>query len=427
MRKDLIEYHFGHGTDAVIDEIHGIIKNIAEEFKRLVETLDKETFNHFFLNKGSIKIDTDEYAILEGNDIIKKEYNGEYISNVMCHKNLINIEDKNWYIITDWPDIKPDIKYPGKDMVFPIHYESIHLCNTLIGDLTVENKTVLDVFSGSGIIGIYAALNGATSVHFIESNPRALTFILFNWIINMNNYNTCKFNIIRSNIFEEIKYKDTKYDLILANPPFEPVPITMEGYYFTHSFGGSDGQFYLEKFLNESHNYLNEKGYIVGVDFSPGRGQTEKGRRYRLKDILKLSKDKFDSEPIVLGQCKITEFASRYIALGIDIEHYQGWLLNSQAHNYHDLFYCWFVCGTNISAIRNLIENNDLTFRQANAFNWSNPLYWNYPCGITNDNKLQWLYLEDSFFIRESLYYNQLKNEHLLSHGENATYLSSLD
>ena len=157
MRKDLIEYHFGHGTDAVIDEIHGIIKNIAEEFKRLVETLDKETFNHFFLNKGSIKIDTDEYAILEGNDIIKKEYNGEYISNVMCHKNLINIEDKNWYIITDWPDIKPDIKYPGKDMVFPIHYESIHLCNTLIGDLTVENKTVLDVFSGSGIIGIYAA------------------------------------------------------------------------------------------------------------------------------------------------------------------------------------------------------------------------------------------------------------------------------
>ena len=80
-----------------------------------------------------------------------------------------------------------------------------------------ENKTILDLFSGVGTLGIEAMSRGASFVCFIDSNPKAINILKKN--INMLNLED-EVKIKLFDVFKFLKNTDLKFDIILADPPY---------------------------------------------------------------------------------------------------------------------------------------------------------------------------------------------------------------
>ena len=408
---------------------HSKAKTAVKEFRHLLELLNgNDLFKKFFLFKGTLDPDQRKSLSIEDNEFSSLMNYGVlscndelWSSNVMCNKNLLDV-GRDWFIITDWPDISPSgDKYPAKEMVFPIHFESIFLCKTLsVSEL--HNKKALDIFCGSGILGVYAALCGVREIHFIDLNQRCLVFTQFNMLLNFPELlekdcqPTIAYNLFASDVFSDLD-PSHKYNVILANPPFEPVPESLEKFYFTHSYGGPTGQLFLERFLDAYEGHLEDDGVVIGVDFSPGADEVEKTE---ISGIFGSRANCYLPKPI--QSCNLREFASRYIALGMTIADYKTWMDHLQALSFNKLYLFWFACAKNAKVLEEVkvcYESRKLEVME----NWVNPLHWNYPCGITAENMLQWTYLDDSFYMREMLSHMQLSNEKLFSEGGVPEYL----
>lgn len=85
----------------------------------------------------------------------------------------------------------------------------------------VRGAVVLDLFSGSGSLGIEALSRGAKHVIFVELNFDHARIL-------EENINACRFRdkcqIIRGNVFTQIERMHTssmQFDLVLADPPFK--------------------------------------------------------------------------------------------------------------------------------------------------------------------------------------------------------------
>lgn len=95
--------------------------------------------------------------------------------------------------------------------------------NTLNIDLEIEGLEVLDVFAGTGSLGIEALSRGASFCLFIERNDKALE------VIN-ENINICSFRdharAVKNDALKGVKYltrKGQKFDLIFIDPPYNDV------------------------------------------------------------------------------------------------------------------------------------------------------------------------------------------------------------
>ena len=85
----------------------------------------------------------------------------------------------------------------------------------LINALQIQPGTkVLDVGCGYGIIGLYAAVQGASLVHLIDNNLLAVAASRENLALN----HIVNADVFAGNILDPIV--PNKYDLILTNPPF---------------------------------------------------------------------------------------------------------------------------------------------------------------------------------------------------------------
>ena len=80
---------------------------------------------------------------------------------------------------------------------------------------SLESKSFLDVFSGSGMIGFEAASRGAQRVSFVEMNRKYLNQIIEN--SKKLDYNN--FTFLRRDAQRFIKKCDN-YDIIFADPPY---------------------------------------------------------------------------------------------------------------------------------------------------------------------------------------------------------------
>lgn len=85
----------------------------------------------------------------------------------------------------------------------------------------MQDAVVLDLFSGSGSLGIEALSRGARHVTFIEQDS-------VNVRILKENIQTCRFGgqsrVVRGNVFEQIErmhLASMAFDLVLADPPFK--------------------------------------------------------------------------------------------------------------------------------------------------------------------------------------------------------------
>jgi methylase of polypeptide subunit release factors len=154
--------------------------------------------------------------------------------------------------------------FDGKEMVFPLHYESFAVIKQLAAHITRERhfNTGLDVFCGSGVLGIYAVKLGVRSVTFVDKYLRSLAFSMLN--CHLNGITGVSFKA--SDCLHSISRK-SKYSLILANPPFEAVLDEDKDNYYQHSHGGETGQEFLDRLLEDVGRFLEDDGLVLIVDF----------------------------------------------------------------------------------------------------------------------------------------------------------------
>ena len=83
----------------------------------------------------------------------------------------------------------------------------------------VEEKDVLDLYSGSGSLGIEALSRGANYVTFVELSKECISILKKN-VENMSS----NLSIVNSLVNSFIQNSINKYDLIFYDPPFELDP-----------------------------------------------------------------------------------------------------------------------------------------------------------------------------------------------------------
>lgn len=85
----------------------------------------------------------------------------------------------------------------------------------------LKESIVLDLFAGSGQLGIESISNGAKECYFIDNNPEVIK-ILHKNISNLNIKNNS--HIILSDwkkALNEFSNKEIKFDLIFVDPPYD--------------------------------------------------------------------------------------------------------------------------------------------------------------------------------------------------------------
>lgn len=83
----------------------------------------------------------------------------------------------------------------------------------------IKNSVVLDLFAGSGSLGIEALSNGAREVYFIDNNIELINIIKKN--TNGMNENIHIMKSDYKNALELIKNSNIKFDIIFLDPPYK--------------------------------------------------------------------------------------------------------------------------------------------------------------------------------------------------------------
>jgi release factor glutamine methyltransferase len=167
-----------------------------------------------------------------------------------------------------------------------------------IGDLAKSGSArVLDIFSGSGCVGIAIAKKlPQIAVDFCDIDARAIEQIKIN--LKINNIDARRARIFESNIFENLPPKE--YDAILANPPYiDPARIAevqksvLDYEPAVALFSDKRGLDIAEKFLKTAKNFLTPDGFIY-LEFDPSQaGAVEKIIRAENYSSFEILKDQY--------------------------------------------------------------------------------------------------------------------------------------
>jgi len=80
---------------------------------------------------------------------------------------------------------------------------------------SLQNKTVLDLFAGTGVIGFEASSRGANSISFVENNRKSINLLK----VNIKKFSKVNCKIYNMDCFNFLK-KTYYFDLIFADPPY---------------------------------------------------------------------------------------------------------------------------------------------------------------------------------------------------------------
>ena len=85
----------------------------------------------------------------------------------------------------------------------------------------IEDSVVLDLFSGSGNLGIEAISNGASKCYFVDNNKRCINIIKD----NIKQFDIEDYSIVIQNdyrkVLEYFKDNSIKFDIIFIDPPYK--------------------------------------------------------------------------------------------------------------------------------------------------------------------------------------------------------------
>jgi len=122
--------------------------------------------------------------------------------------------------------------------------------------------TVLDPFTGSGILAIAAARAGARAVSAVDVSRRAVACARLNARLN-----GVRVRALRGNMFSAVRGE--RFDLIVANPPYLPSEEGTEPRGASRAWdGGEDGRALLDRLCDEAAEHLTPRGELILVQSS---------------------------------------------------------------------------------------------------------------------------------------------------------------
>lgn len=125
----------------------------------------------------------------------------------MAAKSRVRIVGGTWRSrLVEFPDL-PGLR-PTPDRVRET------LFNWLGRDLT--GWACLDLFAGSGVLGLEAASRGAAHVTFVENSPA----IARNLSDNLSRFGPARMQVSRSDALKFISLCDRSFDLVFVDPPY---------------------------------------------------------------------------------------------------------------------------------------------------------------------------------------------------------------
>ena len=92
------------------------------------------------------------------------------------------------------------------------------LFNLLNNKIDFSGRKILDIYAGSGSLGLECLSRGASEVHFVEKNFSIYKNLQEN-INSLESADKCKIFKMEAIKFSKL-FKNQEYDLILADPPF---------------------------------------------------------------------------------------------------------------------------------------------------------------------------------------------------------------
>ena len=230
--------------------------------------------------------------------LVKEKYGG--VMNEAAQIDIARIKQGEpvAYVIgfVDFLGCKIDL---SKRLLIP-RLETEFWVEQVIGDINKDTSArikCLDMFAGSGCIGIAVLKNvPSTTVDFVDCDARAITQVAIN--CKLNDIDVSRRQIIKSNMFEHVN--DLSYDYIFANPPYiaeeriNGIQKSVLNYEHRAALlGGSDGLFYIKKFLDQSKVHLNHGGKIYMEFDSPQQDEIEKILTNNSYDEFKFFQDQF--------------------------------------------------------------------------------------------------------------------------------------
>ncbi|BCU70610.1 HemK2/MTQ2 family protein methyltransferase [Stygiolobus caldivivus] len=125
-------------------------------------------------------------------------------------------------------------------------YEPAEDSTLLMSIINIKPKEkVLDMGSGSGLLGLYAIMLGASNVTFVDINPFASESTLCT--LNLNKVEPYRFEVINCDLLSCLR-PNIVYDVAIFNPPYLPFEEYDSWIKYSWS-GGKDGVTVIEKFL----------------------------------------------------------------------------------------------------------------------------------------------------------------------------------
>lgn len=130
--------------------------------------------------------------------------------------------------------------------------------------ISCDNDNILDLFSGSGALGIEALSRGAKYVVFIDGSSAAIKVIRNN--LKKCNIEDKKYSLYRNDFLRSIKIfskKSEKFDFIFLDPPYNKnlLNISLENL-IKYDICNENCKIICEYSSDEKINYKNEKLHI---------------------------------------------------------------------------------------------------------------------------------------------------------------------
>lgn len=238
-------------------------------YEKLDSTIEKlainDVYNVFYENPLEITTDDYGYGYIEREDeeiVLKvafEEEDGleefkEKLKNIL-EMNYISVEENNYdYTIYDFPAIhlddkyviaSPDEEFEGKTKInfisqgafgTGLHETTQDILKLILNDLSLKNKTVLDIGTGSGILSIAASISGAKSVVAVDIRD-----VEDEVMLNASLNNLTNIEAVVGNILEDKTLIKENFDWIFIN------------------IGGEETKMFIEYIKN----HLNENGNLL--------------------------------------------------------------------------------------------------------------------------------------------------------------------
>ena len=121
-----------------------------------------------------------------------------------------------------------------------------------------ERAAVLDLCTGSGMLAIAAALNGAAHVTAVDISRRAVAAVKLNaWI------NRVRTRALRGDLFEPVRGR--RFDLIVSNPPYLPGDIrALPRRGLARAWeGGRTGREFIDRIAAQAREHLTPGGQLL--------------------------------------------------------------------------------------------------------------------------------------------------------------------